>query len=168
MSRSKDKDIEEIELVLENVEVIKFKRDSLKTFSIEGIKRDIGLNGTGLEAEEVFIRIDSKANNYKAYQTDIHLLREDVENLPARKPFERLMKYSDIVCIYIKYTDGSSEEISVSWDYYASDDVNSYQTNYLSDASKDLYICISNNKTVKDAFYLDIDDFLSGFEGVSE
>ena len=84
-----------------------------------------------MEAEEVFIRIDSKANTYEAYQTDIHLLREDLECLPARKPFERLVQYSDIVNIEIKYSDGSSEEISVNWDYYTSDDVNSYQTNIL-------------------------------------
>lgn len=163
--RNKDKIIEEIELILENVEVIKFKRDMLKTFSIGGVKRDITLDGTGLEAEEVFIRIDSKADTYEAYQTDIHLLREDLECLPARKPFERLVQYSDIVNIEIKYSDGSSEEISVNWDYYTSDDVNSYQTNHISRSSGDLYICISDNKSVEDAFYLDIDDYLHSVKG---
>lgn len=165
MPRNKDKIIEEIELILENVEVIKFKRDMLKTFSIGGVKRDITLDGTRLEAEEVFIRIDSKANTYEAYQTDIHLLREDLEFLPTRKPFERLVQYSDIVNIEIKYSDGSSEEISVNWDYYTSDDVNSYQTNHISRSSGDLYICISDNKSVEDAFYLDIDDYLHSVKG---
>ena len=75
------------------------------------------------------------------------------------------MQYSDIVNIGIKYSDGSSEEISVNWDYYTSDDVNSYQTNHLSRSSGDLYICISSNKSVEDAFYLEIHDFLSKVKG---
>lgn len=147
------REIESIELVLENLESVKIKREHIGFFEMRGITKSISRLASNsiseiLTVNEVFLQICSKANNYSSYVHDWH--DEKI------KPFERLMRYKDIVAVEVNFKDGSSECIYVNWESDLDDYTNKNQSVAINKKTGDLYIVISEKENVLTYF----DDYL--------
>jgi hypothetical protein len=158
------KEIKFIELVLENCEIIKIDKQHIGIFRIENIKRSISrvaMNSISdhKSAEEVFIQISSKANNYNSYVTTW----SGNETLP----FTRLIKYKDITAISIHYEDDDEEYIYVPWGG-ESDYKNEYQSCKINEHTGDLYIIISEKENVENYFKECLEDEDTYWESYEE
>lgn len=144
------REVSSIELVLENCEVIRVKRENIGVFRIFNVQRHItrlAVNSISesLEAQEVVLQISSKENNTEAYS--------HTWSTSKTAPFRRLTNVSDVAAIDVIYKDGSSSYIFVPWkDRDDNDTINSYQTSKVNKHTGDLYLVISENKIVKDYF----------------
>ncbi|MCA1027071.1 hypothetical protein LCM23_13295 [Cytobacillus kochii] len=150
------KEIDSIEIVLENCESIKIGREDLGTFEVSDIKRSISrmaMNSISdsMSAEEIFIQISPKANVHSSFISTWH----DEES--GIKPFDRLTNHNDITAININYQNGSSEYIFVNWGG-DSECENSFQTSETNKHNGDLFIAISEKNKAELYFSDDLED----------
>jgi len=122
------KQIDSIEIVLENCEVLKIPIDYISFFSFRGIKEDLFYNkANGIikesHCEEFIISLKEEALNIKSNISK--------EFLPIR------LKQKDIAVIYVYYSDETNLKIVVPW---KGEETNELQTNIFND---DLTIEIS-------------------------
>lgn len=104
------KQVEFIELILENCEVIRFEKNELADFEVNNITRGITRLACNsicdtAECESIFITLPPAANHrYPSCGAD------------APSTFSRLLCYPDVTRIDIHYADSSHEEILFPWE----------------------------------------------------
>ncbi|MNW58656.1 hypothetical protein D3C74_365350 [compost metagenome] len=142
------KNIKYIDIVLENCEVIRVKKEHIYCLSLSNITRSIhhsSLNNTleFIEAKGTFIKLLLQGNYMDAFL--------DPENWkPDYLPFSRLQEHHDITHVDVIYEDDSNEYISVNWGG-DSDYSNSNQKTVL-DMGGNLLIGIGEEDEVKEFF----------------
>lgn len=141
-------EIKDIELVLENCEIIKIRKENLGIFMIDNIKRSIrrvAVNSisSGLYSDKVVMQINAHANenSFSSY---------------GSVPFDRLREFNDIAAVYVNYKDGHQEGIYVDWNP-DSEHENSHQTSIVNEKTGDLYLVICANETVQNFFEEELD-----------
>lgn len=139
--------IKYIDIVTENLEVIRINRNEIGVFHIHNIQRCISRLASNyitdyLSAEEVLIQISPNANTELSFISNI----ED-----NQLPFDRIIKHSDITHIDVIYEDGKNEYISVPWGG-ESDYENPYQSVTINGHNNDLYLAISEKNDVHQIF----------------
>ena len=113
-------DLEKILFCFENYEGVEIPAKFISALKIEGIRDYRKIEGfnkivfKGKFAEKIFIQIDKTAEN----------ILTDWNN----KIFERILQYSDISDIVLKYVDGSEETFSTDWEGIC--EINDLQENY--------------------------------------
>lgn len=142
------KDIKAIEFVFENCECITINSKHIGDFLIEGIEtkiRRVALNSISeyTTCERFEISIYKDANITVESYGDKH------------KVFNRIMRWDDITSIYLKYEDGTEQEIITPW-VGESDDYNEAQSSFMCD--EHLYLTI--NRECEDAHEIYTDEIV--------
>jgi len=138
------KEIQSIELLLENMEAIRLSPDEVKNFYCNGITgvitkvtHDCVLSRN--TCREMCLELCGSANKkYDSFGEESKL-----------RAFERLTT-PDIVIVEVKYTDGNEDEVYVPWNE-DKEDINGYQTSYITPRG-DLRIYIGEEKDVREVF----------------
>jgi len=145
------KQIEKIELLLENCEII----------TVEG--KHIG----DLQIENIVYSINRMACNYiaerfmcKSFSMSIHrdcALNTKIETTfgkanEERNPVQRIHDHKDIVSVHIHFSDGIEKHIYLEWDGESGYE-NKYQDTYINNFG-DLFIVAGMNKKIEDVFDL--------------
>lgn len=142
------KEVKSITLVLENCETIKLDRKHIGSFLVDNIKYSISRMAcnsisTFTFCENFAIEINRNASkvgtNYNSNQDAL----------------KRLITYSDITAIDIKYEDDTEEYIYVDWNEENNHCNNNNQKHYMNKFG-DLYIVVSSGKVIDD--YFDIEE----------
>lgn len=146
------KNIKEIELVLENLEIVTFKPEELGELHIGKIEEcvnRIACNSIAKSkvADDIVIEIFKKAQFQKS----------PMEGIKKKDYFERIMKFPDITHINLTYDDDTSDYLSVVWEECNNDEINLLQKSMLSDLGN-LYIIISSDKTKDIKDYFDMEE----------
>ncbi|PAV30331.1 hypothetical protein CIL05_07625 [Virgibacillus profundi] len=146
------KQIQTIEINLENLETIIIHRQHVGYFELNNITRNLRRKTLKDVSEnfivlEVFMQISSEANTMDSYVEDDYSL----------KPFERIVSHSDITYFVINYDDGSQEELHLHW-HGKNDSANDAQSSVINEATGDLYLAISQTEPVQTYFKEEIED----------
>lgn len=109
------KKLKNIELVFENIEVLRLPIRVVEVVDIKGIfrqlRKNMGINDVDeyIHCEKAALLLDSAANDNEFWVTDYY--RGD-----PISPFDRIRKHNDIICITLYYADGKREKIYVPWE----------------------------------------------------
>lgn len=120
----KIKQIESIELVMENCEYYVIPQKLIQCFTIKGIKKDIFANIMGQcseykSADYVYIMIE----NFNDIKPGYNWMEDSF--------IERVKKFNDIAQIILNYEDGEKFNVCVPWG--EDENTNEYQTMTIND-----------------------------------
>ena len=136
------KKLKNIELVFENIEVLRLPIRVVEVVDIKGIfrqlRKNMGVNDVDeyIHCEKAALLLDSTANDNKFWVTDYY------RDAPM-SPFDRIRKYNDITCVTLYYADGKRENIYVPWK--GSDEINDLQKVSYDNESGELIIKIEKS-----------------------
>lgn len=142
------KDVKAIEFVFENFESVTIDSKHIGDFLIEGIETKI---------RRVAINSISEYTTCERFEMSIYKdANITVESYGDKyKVFNRIMLCDDITGIYLKYEDGTEQEIGVPWEG-ESDDYNEAQSSFMCD--EHLYLAI--NRECKDVHEIYTDEIV--------
>jgi len=136
-------EIKYIDISFENCEVVRVVKKDIHQLYMSGITRQFSFtNGYGdtychenLIANYIMLSLKDPANTLDAYISDWG---------QTERPFDRIKKHNDVVCLHIHYEDDSEEETYAYWE--GEDDYeNRHQTYEWSDNMHRLKIIIDKD-----------------------
>ena len=110
-----------INFELENCELLSFDENDFKLINIEEITESLFRHNN---AKLTKIKIAKKINFI--FKADANNIKNNITNWSKEKPFDRFLKYNDIVSISLE-SDKNKETIYTIWDYSFSSENNKYQ-----------------------------------------
>ena len=146
------KQIEKIELLLENCEIITVEGKHIGDLQIENIVYSINRMACNYIAERFLCQSFSMSiHRDSALNTKMEFTLGEVDE--ERNPIQRIHDHKDIVSVHIHFSDGIEKHIYVKWDG-ESEYENKYQDTHINNFG-DLFIVVDKDKKVKDIFNLD-------------
>ena len=102
-----------ITLVLENSEEIRLFNNQITDFHIRGVKQNISQSRSDCmdyyAIDELYLVVDQEANRVEVYTDDM------IKRKERMLPFDRILKYRDIVAIETCHDDGCCKYMYVPW-----------------------------------------------------
>lgn len=140
--------VESIELHLENCENISIKKNHIGFLDIKNVSKSIARRALNSVSEEVTssgfaVEISAKANVASSYS----VTWEGNET----KPFERIRRQSDIVGVQVQFDNGEEEYILLPWNG-ESDADNSNQKTIINEKTGDLYVVVNEFESLESVF----------------
>ena len=141
------KNLKEIELIFENVEVYKFKQEYFESIMIGNTFSEYGRFSENVLSKKFFSEICFTIFKGGNEESDTKHGEEELSR------FERIVKFNDIVGINLIYEDGTEEEIHSYWMDGRNDEENKLQHSKITSRG-DLKVYIGNQYgNTDDALY---------------
>lgn len=126
-----------IDIVLENVEVLKFDVEYIDYISVDNIHKNTVYSHDNLheylQCDELYLMLHPSANKIENSTTDY---------TEKSLPFDRINAWQDIVSIELFYDDETSENIYVPYD---GEEVNLLQSQIITSTGSMLVVCSKEN-----------------------